>query len=165
MIKILFVCHGNICRSPMAEFVFRDMVQKQGMGDMFSIASAATSREEIGNPVHYGTTSKLKQYGISTAGKHAVQMTKKDYEKYDYIIGMEYRNIRNIERIIGADPEHKVHKLLDFSDNPRDIADPWYTGNFDRTYEDVVEGCEGLLQHILLNDEEKWRGEKWSRKN
>lgn len=165
MIKVLFVCHGNICRSPMAEFVFRDMVQKQGMGDMFSIASAATSREEIGNPVHYGTTSKLKQYGISTAGKHAVQMTKKDYEKYDYIIGMEYRNIRNIERIIGADPEHKVHKLLDFSDNPRDIADPWYTGNFDRTYEDVVEGCEGLLQHILLNDEEMWRGEKWSRKN
>lgn len=165
MFKVLFICHGNICRSPMAEFVFRDMVQKLGMGDMFSIASAATSREEIGNPVHYGTTSKLKQYGISTAGKHAVQMTKKDYEKYDYIIGMEYRNIRNIERIIGSDPEHKVHKLLDFSDNPRDIADPWYTGNFDRTYEDVVEGCEGLLQHILRNDEEKWRGEKWSRKN
>ena len=152
MIKVLFVCHGNICRSPMAEFVFRDMIQKRGMSKLFSIASAATSREEEGNPVHYGTVQKLKQQGIGTAGKYAVQMKKKDYDAYDYIIGMEYPNIRNILRIIGTDPAHKVHRLLDFTDNPRDIADPWYTGNFDRTYDDIVEGCEGLLLHILEND-------------
>ncbi|XCP86191.1 low molecular weight protein-tyrosine-phosphatase [Roseburia hominis] len=153
MIKILFVCHGNICRSPMAEFIFRDMVQKRGMGSLFSIASAATSREEIGNPVHYGTARKLKEHGISTYGKYAVQMKKQDYAAYDYIIGMEYRNIRNIERIIGSDPEHKVHRLLDFSANPRDIADPWYTGNFDRTYDDIVEGCEALFLHIMENEQ------------
>lgn len=152
MIKILFVCHGNICRSPMAEFVFRDMVQKRGMGDLFSIASAATSREEIGNPVHRGTTQKLREVGISTAGKYAVQLKKQDYDNYDYIIGMESPNIRNMERIIGADTDHKIHKLLDFSNSPRDIADPWYTGNFERTYKDIVEGCTGLLHHILEND-------------
>jgi protein-tyrosine phosphatase len=151
MIKILFVCHGNICRSPMAEFVFRDMVIKRSLGDRFHIASAATSTEELGNPVHYGTVNKLKQYGISTAGKYAVQLKKKDYKEYDYLIGMEYQNIRNINRIIGSDPEHKVCRLLDFSDNPRDIADPWYTGNFDRTYDDIVEGCEGLLDFLLKN--------------
>ena len=149
MIKVLFICHGNICRSPMAEFVFKDMVQKNGLGDRFHIASAATSREEIGNPVHYGTTRKLKEFGISTAGKYAVQLTKKDYQKYDYIIGMEYRNIRNIDRIIGSDPEHKVYSLLDFSDRARDIADPWYTGNFDRTYEDIKEGCECFLNYLI----------------
>ena len=151
MIKILFICHGNICRSPMAEFVFRDMVIKRDLGDRFHIASAATSTEELGNPVNYGTVNKLKQYGISTAGKYAVQLKKKDYKEYDYLIGMEYRNIRNINRIIGSDPEHKVCRLLDFSDNPRDIADPWYTGNFDRTYDDIVEGCEGLLDFLLKN--------------
>ena len=155
MIKILFVCHGNICRSPMAEFVFRDMVQKQGLGDRFHVASAATSREEIGNPVHPGTTRKLQEFGISTKGKYAVQMTKKDYENYDYLIGMESRNIRNMNRIIGSDPDYKVHRLLDFSDRPRDIADPWYTGNFDVTYNDIKEGCEALLWHILEKDRER----------
>ena len=154
MIKILFVCHGNICRSPMAEFVFRDMAEKRGMADLFSIASAATSREEIGNPVHHGTVHKLAEAGISTSGKYAVQMKKQDYQTYDYIIGMESPNIRNILRIIGADPEHKVQKLLDFSDRPRDIADPWYTGNFDKTYKDIVEGCEGLLRYILEHDKD-----------
>lgn len=148
MIKILFVCHGNICRSPMAEFVFRDMVQKRGMGALFSISSAATSREEIGNPVHHGTTSKLKEFKISTEGKCAVQMQKEDYSEYDYILGMEQHNIRNIHRIIGQDKESKVSRLLDFSTNPRDIADPWYTGDFERTYRDVREGCEGLLDYL-----------------
>lgn len=149
MIKILFICHGNICRSPMAEFVFRDMVQKRGLGNQLHIASAATSAEELGNPVHYGTVHKLKEYGISTAGKYAVQLKKKDYKEYDYLIGMEYRNIRGINRIVGSDPEHKVFRLLDFSDSPRDIADPWYTGNFDRTYDDIVEGCEAFLKYLM----------------
>ena len=149
MIKVLFICLGNICRSPMAEFVFRDMVQKRGLADRFHIASAATSSEELGNPVHRGTTEKLKEYGISTKGKYAVQLKKKDYQEYDYLIGMEYRNIRGIQRIIGSDSEHKVSMLLDFTGNPRDIADPWYTGDFDATYEDIVEGCEALLEYIL----------------
>ena len=153
MIKILFVCHGNICRSPMAEFVFRDMVQRKGLSDQFHIASAATSSEEIGNPVHYGTTNKLKKYGISTKGKYAVQLKRKDYQEYDYILGMENRNIRNIDRIVGSDPEHKVYKLLDFSGNPRDIADPWFTGNFDRTYDDILEGCEGFLNYLIRKGE------------
>ncbi|KAB1439371.1 low molecular weight protein-tyrosine-phosphatase [Candidatus Galacturonibacter soehngenii] len=149
MIKILFVCHGNICRSPMAEFVMKDLVKKQGLQDEFYIASAATSREEIGNPVHYGTKNKLHTYGISVDGKCAIQMTKKDYEQYDYIIGMEQRNITNIFRIIGEDKEAKVCRLLDFSDRPRDIADPWYTGDFDKTYDDVLEGCQALLKACL----------------
>lgn len=137
MIKILFVCLGNICRSPMAEFVFKDMVKKRGLSDLFVISSAATSSEETGNPVYPGTRKKLRQYNISVDGKRAVRLTEKDYQKYDYIIGMEQANIRNMIRIMGEDRDKKVFKLLDFSDNPRDIADPWYTGNFDRTYEDV----------------------------
>lgn len=149
MIKILFVCHGNICRSPMAEFVMRDMVTKRGLGGQFYIASSATSREEIGNPVHPGTRKKLKELGISTAGKYAVQLKKKDYQEYDYLIGMDEWNIRNILRIVGSDPQGKVHKLLEFAGSGRDIADPWYTGNFELTYEDIREGCEGLLSHIL----------------
>lgn len=148
MIKILFVCHGNICRSPMAEFVFRDMVQKRGLADRFYIASAATSSEELGSPVHHGTTEKLKKYGISTKGKYAVQLKKKDYQEYDYLIGMESRNVRGIHRIIGSDSEHKVSMLLDFTGHPRDIADPWYTGNFDKTYDDIVEGCEAFLNYL-----------------
>lgn len=148
MIKVLFICLGNICRSPMAEFVFRDMVQKRGLADRFHIASAATSSEELGNPVHRGTTEKLKEYGISTKGKYAVQLKKKDYQEYDCLIGMEYRNIRGIQRIIGSDSEHKVSMLLDFTGNPRDIADPWYTGNFDKTYDDILEGCEGFLNYL-----------------
>ena len=133
MTKILFVCLGNICRSPMAEFVFRDMVQKQELGDRFSVASAATSTEELGNPVHPGTQRRLGR----------------DYQRYDYLIGMEQRNLSGMLRILGSDPAGKVHRLLDFTDRPRDIADPWYTGDFDRTYDDVVEGCRGLLAHLL----------------
>lgn len=148
-IKILFVCHGNICRSPMAEFVFRDMVNQAGLGSQFHIASAATSTEEIGNPVHHGTRNKLREHGISAEGKYAVQLKKKDYREYDYLIGMEQRNLFYMERILGRDSEGKIFRLLDFSDSPRDIADPWYTGDFDRTYADVCEGCQGLLRYIL----------------
>lgn len=148
MIKILFICHGNICRSPMAEFVLRDMVQKRGMADQFQIASAATSTEEIGNPPHRGTRGVLSRLGISTYGKYAVQMTKRDYNKYDYIIGMDSMNIRNIYRIIGDDPEEKVYRMLDFTEEPGDVDDPWYTGKFDLTYEKIRRGCEGLLEKV-----------------
>ena len=143
MIKILFVCHGNICRSPMAEFLFKDMVMKKGLSREISIASAATSREEIGNPVHRGTVQKLAEYGISTKGKYARQVTKQDYADYDYIICMEKYNLREIKRILPTDPEGKICCLLAFSDHPRYIAVPWYTGNFD-----ILEGCEGLLAHL-----------------
>lgn len=147
MIKILFVCHGNICRSPMAEFVMKDLVKKQGRENDFYIASAATSTEEIGNPVHRGTREKLREYGISTAGKYAVRLQKADYENYDWLIGMDQWNIRNMLRILGKDPENKVRLLLDFTDRKgEEIADPWYTGNFDDTYRDVLEGCLGLLR-------------------
>ena len=148
MIKVLFVCHGNICRSPMAEFVLRDMAARRGLGDRLFVASAATSTEEIGNPVHRGTREKLREHGISTDGKRAVQLKKSDYDQYDYLLGMESWNLTNMMRILKNDPEHKVHRLLDFSDRPRDIADPWYTGNFDVTYDDVVEGCEAFLAHL-----------------
>ena len=148
MIKILFVCHGNICRSPMAEFLLKSMVQEKGISDQFYIASAATSTEEIGNPVHYGTRKKLSEYGISCKGKYAVQMTRADYDRYDYLIGMDQWNIRNMQRIVGKDEKGKIRRLLDFTDHPRDIADPWYTGNFDITYEDIREGCEALLRYL-----------------
>ena len=146
MIKILFVCHGNICRSTMAQFVFQDMINKQGLTEQFYIDSAATSREEIGNPPHHGTVHKLKHIGIPILPHRAVQMTKKDYNKYDYLIGMDSMNIRNMLRIVSSDPEHKICRLLDFTEHPRDIADPWYTGNFDLTYENIKEGCEALLE-------------------
>lgn len=148
-IKILFVCHGNICRSPLAEFVMKDIAEKAGLADSFIIASAATSTEEIGNPVHRGTREKLRQHGISAAGKTAVQMKRSDYDKYDYLIGMDDWNIRNILRITGGDPEGKVHKLLKFAGRDGDIADPWYTGNFDETYEDVKAGCDGLWKILM----------------
>lgn len=149
MIHVMFVCHGNICRSPMAEFVFRDMIEKRGLSHLFYIASSATSTEEIGNPVHHGTRKKLKEYNISVEGKKAVQLKKTDYKKYDYLIGMEQVNILNMQKILGEKDARKIRRLLDFSDRPRDIADPWYTGNFDETYEDVYEGCVALLEAIL----------------
>ena len=148
MIKILFVCHGNICRSPMAEFVLKDMVEKEGIASEFYIASAATSTEEIGNPVHHGTRSKLAQVGISTSGKYAVQMKRSDYQEYDYIIGMDNWNYRNMLRIAGKDKEEKISLLLDYTDHPQDVADPWYTGDFEKTYEDVLAGCQGFLAHL-----------------
>ena len=148
MIKILFICHGNICRSPMAQFVLEDMVEKAGMRDQFMIDSCATSREEIGNGVHYGTKDKLRKEGDRMHDHRARQLTKKDYEEYDYLIGMEETNIRNMKHLLGGDPEHKMMRLLDFSDHPRDIVDPWYTDNFDITYTDIVEGCEAFLKTL-----------------
>ena len=152
MIRILFVCLGNICRSPMAELVMKDLIEKKNLTKEFYIASAATSAEEIGNPVHHGTRNKLRDLGISTSGKYAVQLKKSDYGKYDYILGMEQRNIAGIMRIVGSDKQEKVKRLLDCSSNPRDIADPWYTGDFNVTYHDVKEGCEALLASILKSE-------------
>ena len=153
MIKILFVCHGNICRSPMAEFIMKDLVEKRGLSDRFYIAFAATSSEEIwngvGNPVYPPAKKMLASKGISCEGKRAVQMTREDYSRYDYILAAETANIRNILRITGGDADQKVKRLLDFSQHPRDIADPWYTGDFHTTYNDVLEGCTALLDHIL----------------
>lgn len=148
MIKVLFVCHGNICRSPMAEFVMKYLVTNAGLQDQYQIASAATSSEEIGNPVHPGTRERLKREGISTAGKYAVQMTRADYVKYDYLIGMDSANLRNMQRIVGKDTERKIYRLLSFAGVERDIADPWYTGNFEETYQDVSEGCEALFAYL-----------------
>lgn len=145
MIKILFVCHGNICRSPMAEFVMKNMVKSFGLQDQYHIESAATSTEELGSPVHRGTRNKLAQYGISTEGKYARQITRKDYENFDYLIGMDKYNIRNMEKVFRGDPENKIHLLMEFCGYSRDIADPWYSGDFDTTYEDVKSGCEALL--------------------
>ncbi len=149
MIKILFICHGNICRSPMAEMVFKDMVRKAHLESQFYIHSAATSREEIGNGVHYGTRRKLAAEGIPCSDHRAVQVTKEDYDKYDYLIVMDSNNVRNLMRILGNDPEGKVSMLLDYTERKgASIADPWYTGNFDETYNDVVDGCRGFLAHL-----------------
>ena len=146
MIKVLFICHGNICRSPMSEFILRDMVAKRGIADQFEIASAATSREEIGNPVYPPAVRKLREHGIDPSGKRARQMTKQDYEYYDYLLAAEQYNIQNMLRIVGGDPEHKIHRLLDYSKHPRDIDDPWYSGDFETAYRDIVEGCEAFLE-------------------
>ena len=148
MIKILFICHGNICRSTMAESVMTYLVNQRGLTDLFHISSAATSREEIGNPPHYGTVNKLRQVGIPVIPHRAIQMTKQDYVQYDYLIGMDTANIRNLTRIAGGDPEGKIYKLLTFAGSGRDVADPWYTGDFDATYRDVMAGCEGLLAYL-----------------
>ncbi len=152
MIKILFICHGNICRSPMCEFIMKKLVAEKGLSQDFHIASAATSTEEIwngiGNPVYPPAKAKLAEHGIGCAGKRAVQLTPSDYGKYDYLIGMDSANIRNMRRMLGSDPEGKIHKLLSFAGSDRDISDPWYTGDFDATYRDVTEGCEALLRHL-----------------
>jgi len=149
MTRILFVCHGNICRSPMAEFVMKDLVKKAGLESRFHIESAATSTEEIGNAVYPPARRKLAEHGISCSGKTARQLTRADYGRFDYLLGAEQRNVTNMLRILGGDPEEKVCRLLDFADRPRDIADPWYSGDFDSAYDDVLEGCAALLDHIL----------------
>lgn len=146
MKKLLFVCHGNICRSPMAEFVMKALVQEQGLSYRYEIASAATSTEEIGNPVYPPARRMLAAHGISCAGKTARQMTKQDYADYDLLIGMDHANLRNMRRICGGDPDGKLHLLLDYTNRPGEVADPWYTDDFQSTWEDVTEGCQGLLK-------------------
>lgn len=154
MIKILFFCHGNICRSTMSQFVLQDKVNKLGISDSFCIDSRATSTEEIGNPPHRGTIRKMQEVGIPVIPHRASQITWSDYKNFDYIIGMDTWNIRNLNRMLKGDPDKKVYKLLSFAGSDRDIADPWYTGNFDQTYEDVLEGCEGFLAWLFENESE-----------
>ena len=150
MTRLLFVCHGNICRSPMAEFVMKDLVQKAGLADQFYIESAATSTEEIGNEVYPPAKRKLAEHGIGCKGKKARQMRDNDYSRFDLLIGMDEWNIRNMTRICGGDPEGKIHKLLDYTKRKGDVADPWYTGNFEATWQDVTEGCQCLLNAIAV---------------
>ena len=148
MTKILFVCHGNICRSPMAEFVMKDMVKSAGIADDFHIASAAVSSEELGNPVYPPARRKLAEQGISCAGHAARQMNRADYARWDYLVCMDGSNLRRMERICGGDPEGKMSRLMDFTARPGDVADPWYTGDFEATWQDVCEGCRGLLERL-----------------
>ena len=149
-VRILFVCHGNICRSPMAEFVLRDLAERRGAGDRVAVASAATSSEELGNPVHPGTRRMLEAHGISCAGKTARRLSSDEYDDWNLIIGMDDANVRNAARMLGGDPAGKVHKLLEYAGSTSDIADPWYTGDFQATYDDVCDGCVGLLAFLGL---------------
>lgn len=148
MPSILFVCHGNICRSPMAEFVMKDLVTKAGVSDRFRIESAATSSEELGNPVHPGTQRRLAREGISCAGKTARRVRPDDYDTFDLIVGMDEANMRNLRRVFNGDPKGKVRKLLSFTGSDADVADPWYTGDFEATYNDILAGCTALLKEF-----------------
>ena len=149
MKRVLFICHGNICRSTMAQFVLADMAKRRHVDHLFIIDSAATSREEIGNPPHHGTVRKCREKGVPVLTHYAQQITKDDYQRYDYIIGMDVWNVSNAKRITGGDPEGKICKLLEFAGSDDDIADPWYTGDFETTYQDVLRGCEGLMAELL----------------
>ena len=148
MTKILFICHGNICRSPMAEFVMKELVRRAGLEDDFLIESAATSREELGNDMHYGTRTKLREMGIPFSRRAARQIRPDDYDRYDYLVAMDDENLYYMNRCWGGDPKNKIRMLLSFAGKDRDIADPWYTGNFDQTYEDVLEGCTAFLSSL-----------------
>lgn len=148
MTKILFICHGNICRSPMAEFIMKDLIQKAGLEDQFYIASAATSTEETGHPVYPPARRKLEEHGIGCAGKTARQLTKGDYSRYDLLIGMDGANLRNMRRICGGDQDGKMHLLMEYTGRPGDVADPWYTGDFETAWQDVLAGCSGLLEQM-----------------
>lgn len=151
MVRVLFVCHGNICRSPMAEFVMKDLVKKAGLEKDFYIESAATSDEELGNSVYPPARRKLKEHGLDCDGKSARQITASDYDRFDYIVAMDKMNIRNISYIIKSDPEHKISLLMDYTSTKRDVADPWFTGDFDVTWDDVSRGSSGLLKKICSN--------------
>ena len=148
MTKILFICHGNICRSPMAEFIMKDLVEKAGLAAEFHIESAATSREEIGNPVYPPARRKLAEHGISCDGHAARQLTKRDYDTFDLLIGMDRANLQNMRCICGGDPEGKLSLLLEHAGWSGDVADPWYTGDFEATWRDALEGCEALLKEL-----------------
>lgn len=152
MTRILFVCLGNICRSPMAEYVMRDLVRQAGLEDQVQVASAATSREELGNPVYPPARRKLAEHGIACEGHSARQMTAADYDRFDLLIGMDQNNLRNMNRICGGDPQHKLRMLMDYTDHPGEVADPWYTGDFERTWQDVLAGCQGLLAQLESRD-------------
>lgn len=152
MMKILFVCLGNICRSPMAEYVMRDLVRQAGLENQIQVASAATSREELGNPVYPPARRKLAEHGIACEGHAARQMTAADYDRFDLLIGMDQNNLRNMNRICGGDPQHKLRMLMDYTDRPGEVADPWYTGDFERTWQDVLAGCQGLLEQLESRD-------------
>lgn len=158
MTKIMFVCHGNICRSPMAEFIFKDLIARRGVADQYVIASSATSTEEvwngIGNPVYPPAKAELAKHGLSCDGKRAVQLQKSDYDKYDLFIGMDSANIRNMLRIFGGDPDGKVHKLLDYTDRGGNVADPWYSEHFEVAYRDIFDGCTALLGAVLKQDKQ-----------
>ena len=153
MVKILFICHGNICRSPMAEFVMKDLVKKARLESRFHIESAATSTEEIGNPVYPPARRKLAEHGIDCTGKTARQLINSDYDKYDLLIGMDRANLRNMHRICGGDFDGKLHLLMDYTGCPSDVADPWYTGDFETTWRDVLAGCRGLLEACKDNSD------------
>ena len=145
MTRILFICHGNICRSTMAQFVMEDLVRRAGREDEFVIDSAATSSEELGNPPHHGTVAKLRAEGVPVGRHRARRMRREEYDSWDHIVYMDAENARGLDRILGGDPDGKVSRLLDWTARPRDVADPWYTGDFDATYRDVRAGCEALL--------------------
>ena len=151
--KILFVCHGNICRSPMAEYVMKHLVEQAGLSDQVQIASAATSTEEIGSPVYRPAQRKLAEHGISCEGHHARQLNKADYREYDLLVGMDHANIRNMNRICGGDTAHKIHLLLEYAGRPEEeVADPWYTGDFETTWRDVLAGCDGILRQLTQKE-------------
>lgn len=149
LIRVLMVCHGNICRSPMAEMIFKHLLRERGLTDLFEVASAATSTEEIGNPIYPPARRELAAHGIPVEKRAARQLTLRDYAHYDLLIGMDNANIRNMRRMLGGDPEGKIHRLMDFTDRPGEVADPWYNDRFDICYRDVLEGCEALLAYLL----------------
>jgi len=157
MTRVLFVCHGNICRSPMAEFLMKDMVEQAGLSKEIRVASAATTAEEIGNPVYPPARRKLAEHGISCEGKTARQMCWPDYERYDLIIGMDQENLYDMRRICLGDPEGKIHLLMDYTNRPGDVADPWYTRDFEATWRDVEDGCRGLLMYLTADQPENWQ--------
>ena len=148
-VRVMFVCHGNICRSPMAEFIFKDLIKKRGVADRFVVASCATSSEELGNPVYPPARRELASHGLDCSGKYAVQLKKSDYDAWDLFILMDDNNVRNMLRTIGSDPQGKMHKLLDYTSRGGNVADPWYYGNFDVTYADILEGCTALLDSLI----------------